>query len=174
MLDSAPKEEIAPLNKLRRDLYKEVSAIANVLRALPPRPKQQLTSNPNDSPLIVKGGTAASGPPPPPLTQLAEDEASRSRVSEIRELDTRFRAVSEATVLDNIMAERHHEIVHINVSIHSLNVLAKELARQVDFQQENTDRIERNIEHTREVVEHAREQVEHAAQVQDTTPCVLM
>lgn len=174
MLDSAPKDEIAPLNKLRRDLYKEVSAIANVLRALPARPKKQPVSRGNDSPLIVKGGTAASGPSPPPLTQPDEEEAPRPRDAEIMELDTRFRAVSEATVLDNIMAERHHEIVHINAAIHSLNVLAKELARQVDSQQENTDHIEKNIEHTREVVEHAREQVEHAAQVQDTTPCVLM
>lgn len=167
LLEAAPKSTAV---KLRRDLYKEVSAMADVLRSLPP-PQTAVTRRPQ---YVVKSGTLSVGPSPPPSNVSVDDDARTDESDSPDDVvDRKLCAVSEAAVIQNLMAERHDAIQDIHVAIHSINSLVKDLAKQVETQQPLVDAIEANTANTKLAVHQANRQVLDAADVDTNQACTI-
>lgn len=165
LLEAAPKANAV---KLRRDLYKEVSAMADVLRSLPP-PQSVVARRPQ----FVKSGTLSVGPSPPPSTVSIDDDARTEDSDAPEEVERKLRAVSEAAVMKNLMAERHDAIRDIHAAIHSINSLVRDLASQVETQQPLVDAVEVNTTTTKLAVQQANRQVVDAADADPNGACTV-
>jgi len=213
----------APLgSKLSRDLYKEVAAVAAVVRSLPPPPRQRakvvassggggggVASNnvrdrdarrrnpggPDDPAVLTGRGSLASGPSHERRLQqiqlrksnlLGLDDADDHREEQKREppqltaeeeearrIANKVRSVSEQAVINSIEQETHTAVQEVHDSILAINDIVKDLATQVESQQDMIDTIEVNTTKAHHRVQGAKDQVVQAAEIQSQTPCII-
>lgn len=204
--------------KLRRDLHREVSAAADVLRTLPLEPDRWPS-------IEEERARAASGDPEAWPAPMASNASARRRGSQgvhvvesgsgafvLRAderpdsvdcetalgesgryvargdaerimtqrtaaaesaLNERIRSVSSTTVLDTIVRERAEAIAEIHASTLTLNNIARDLAGEVDRQQETVDALETRAEETLASVQRGGDQIRRAADVQKKTFCTI-
>ena len=222
----------APLgSKLSRDLYKEVAAIAAVVRSLPPLPSDKasassssgggLTTSSSSSTLYGGSGSSSSrprkrSPSPPrfvstgrgalapddrvgppqeryqnrlqmqkqlPAPQLQQEERREKTFAQeeqkapdeelVRRINRKVRSISEQQVIHNIEEETHSAVQEVHTSILQINDIVKDLAMQVEIQQEMIDVVEANTAQAHDKVTSAKSQVVQAAEIQSSTPCII-
>ena len=222
-LEQATSLDESTTKKLRRDLHREVTAAAEVLRALPPEPSVW----PSDKDVDPTGpGEDAQWPPPatapkrrgsakPHIVEsgsgafvLRPEERSRSSSSDAgasgryvdrqdaarrqsrkaneaarKHLQThldadaamrmRIRSVSSNTVLDTITQERAEAIAEIHASTLTLNNIARDLAGEVDRQQEYVDTLEQRAHTTNAAVRRGSAKIQETREIQAKTPCLI-
>ena len=210
----------APLgSKLSRDLYKEVAAVAVVVKNLPPLPPQMQHTK-TDARIVLSGQGGLNGsyddnnkksfparllddddrqndddddafrPPggrqkkqmlmmkrPQDQKKSARQEEQDQETPEQRrarlDVERKVRDVSEQAVINSIEEETFTAVQEVHSSILQINDIVKDLAMQVEIQQEMIDAVDDNTMKAQVVVRSAREQVVQAATIQANTPCII-
>jgi len=140
----------------------------------PPSSSFDVVVDPHDS-RTQGGGEAADDRPGPRqrLQRVVQEQKISAEEEEARRIARNVRSVSEQAVIESIEEETYEAVQDIHKSIFQINDIVKDLAMQVESQQELIDAVGANTLHAHEKVTSARQQVVQAAQIQASTPCVI-
>lgn len=109
----------------------------------------------------------------PPKTHgiyVSREKAAQLQVQREAEISTRIRSTSENTVMRKIIDEREEDVRQVHREIHGLNEISRDLASQVQLQQESVDNLEAQAQRTKATVQKAKAKIDEAKDIQTKTP----